>query len=87
RDLVNAPANHLTTTEFASRIEAMADLGLKITILEESDMEKLGMGALLSVGQGSASPSKLAVMEWQGGTVGDAPLALVGKGVMFDTGG
>lgn len=87
RDLVNEPANHLTTTEFASRIEAMKDLGLKITILEEADMEKLGMGALLSVGLGSASPSKLAVMEWQGGPKGDAPLALVGKGVMFDTGG
>jgi leucyl aminopeptidase len=87
RDLVNEPANHLTTTEFASRIEAMTELGLKITILEEADMEKLGMGALLSVGLGSASPSKLAVMEWQGGTVGDAPLALVGKGVIFDTGG
>ncbi len=87
RDLVNEPANHLTTTEFASRIGAMADMGLKITILEEADMEKLGMGALLSVGLGSASPSKLAVMEWQGGTSGDAPLALVGKGVIFDTGG
>ncbi len=87
RDLVNEPANHLTTTEFASRIEAMKDLGLKITILEEADMEKLGMGALLSVGLGSASPSKLAVMEWQGGKAGEAPLALVGKGVMFDTGG
>ncbi|MEI4234061.1 leucyl aminopeptidase [Roseovarius sp. D22-M7] len=87
RDLVSEPANHLTTTEFASRIEAMKDLGLKITILEESDMEKLGMGALLSVGLGSATPSKLAVMEWQGGKAGDAPLALVGKGVIFDTGG
>ena len=87
RDLVSEPANHLTTTEFANRIAAMKDLGLKITILEEKDMENLGMGALLSVGQGSASPSKLAVMEWQGGKKGEAPLALVGKGVVFDTGG
>jgi leucyl aminopeptidase len=87
RDLVNAPANHLTTTSFAEEIKGLADLGLKITILEEKDMAKLGMGALLSVGQGSASPSKLAVMEWQGGAKGDAPLALVGKGVVFDTGG
>ncbi|SEK41360.1 leucyl aminopeptidase [Roseovarius azorensis] len=87
RDLVSEPANHLTTIEFATRIAALADLGLKITILEEKDMEKLGMGALLSVGQGSASPSKLAVMEWQGGRKGEAPLALVGKGVVFDTGG
>ncbi|MFU8776609.1 MAG: leucyl aminopeptidase [Roseovarius sp.] len=87
RDLVSEPANHLTTTEFANRIAAMKDLGLKITILEEKDMEKLGMGALLSVGQGSISPSKLAVMEWQGGPKGEAPLALIGKGVVFDTGG
>ncbi|MFU8835959.1 leucyl aminopeptidase [Roseovarius autotrophicus] len=87
RDLVNAPANDLTTTRFAEEIKGLADLGLKITILEEKDMAKLGMGALLSVGLGSASPSKLAVMEWQGGTKGDAPLALVGKGVVFDTGG
>ena len=87
RDLVNAPANHLTTTTFAEEIRGLADLGLKITVLEEADMEKLGMGSLLSVGQGSASPSRLAVMEWQGGEAGAAPLALVGKGVVFDTGG
>ena len=87
RDLVSEPANHLTTTEFANRIAAMTDLGLKITVLEEKDMEKLGMGALLSVGHGSISPTKLAVMEWQGGPKGEAPLALVGKGVVFDTGG
>ncbi|PIV79124.1 MAG: leucyl aminopeptidase [Rhodobacteraceae bacterium CG17_big_fil_post_rev_8_21_14_2_50_63_15] len=87
RDLVNAPANHLTTTAFAEEIKGLADLGLKITVLEETDMEKLGMGALLSVGQGSASPSKLAIMEWQGGAKSEAPLALVGKGVVFDTGG
>ena len=86
RDLVNAPANHLTTTAFVRQIEALSDLGVKVTVLDEAEMERLGMGALLCVGQGSASPSHLAVMEWQGG--GDAaPLALVGKGVVFDTGG
>jgi len=86
RDLVNAPANHLTTTAFVAEIEALAALGVKVTVLNESEMEQLGMGALLCVGQGSASPSHLAVMEWRGG--GDAaPLALVGKGVVFDTGG
>lgn len=86
RDLVNTPANHLTTTAFVAEIEAMAALGLKITVLDEEEMARLGMGALLCVGQGSANPSHLAVMEWQGG--GDeAPLALVGKGVVFDTGG
>jgi leucyl aminopeptidase len=86
RDLVNTPANHLTTTAFVAGIEALSALGIKVTVLDEAEMERLGMGALLCVGQGSASPSHLAVMEWQGG--GDAaPLALVGKGVVFDTGG
>jgi len=87
RDLISEPANYLTTTEFAKRIEGMDELGLKITVLDEDDMQALGMGALLSVGHGSASPSKLAVMEWQGGAKDAAPLALVGKGVVFDTGG
>ncbi|VAW01409.1 Cytosol aminopeptidase PepA [hydrothermal vent metagenome] len=87
RDLVSEPANHLTTTEFATRISAMKKLGLKVQVLDEPELKKLGMGALLSVGHGSASPSKVAIMEWQGGDKGTAPLALVGKGVVFDTGG
>jgi len=87
RDLVNEPANVLTTTEFAKRLSDLASLGLKVEILEEKDLEKLGMRTLLSVGQGSDSPSKVAVIEWNGGKKGDAPLALVGKGVVFDTGG
>jgi leucyl aminopeptidase len=87
RDLVSEPANYLTTTEFAARIEALSDTGLKIKVLDEAEMEELGMGSLLSVGHGSASPSKLAIMEWQGGEKDAAPLALVGKGVVFDTGG
>ena len=86
RDLVNAPANVLTTKQFAAEISALANLGLEIEILEESALEKLGMRLLLSVGQGAESPSKVAVMRWKGG--GDeAPFALVGKGVVFDTGG
>lgn len=87
RDLVNEPANILTTDDFAARLAAMQELGLEVEILEESDLEKLGMGALLSVGQGSRSPSKVVVMQWNGGRQGDAPFALVGKGVVFDTGG
>ncbi|WP_397541412.1 leucyl aminopeptidase [Roseovarius salis] len=87
RDLVNEPANHLTTEEFARRIKGMEAAGLKVTILDEDEMRKLGMHLLLSVGHGSASPSKLAVMEWTGGETDAAPLALVGKGVVFDTGG
>jgi leucyl aminopeptidase len=86
RDLVNEPANVLTTDDFAARLAAMQELGLEVEILEEDDLARLGMGALLAVGQGSDSPSKVVVMRWQGG--GDeAPLALVGKGVVFDTGG
>ncbi|OIQ44895.1 MAG: leucyl aminopeptidase [Roseobacter sp. MedPE-SW] len=87
RDLVNEPANVLTTVEFARRIEEMSDIGLEIEILDEAQLEELGMGALLCVGQGSDSPSKVAIMNWKGGSEGEAPLALVGKGVVFDTGG
>ncbi|MEX0285491.1 MAG: leucyl aminopeptidase [Paracoccaceae bacterium] len=87
RDLVNEPANVLTTTEFANRLNEMSALGLKVEVLEEPDLEKLGMRTLLSVGQGSDSPSKVVVMQWNGGEEGAAPLAVVGKGVVFDTGG
>ncbi len=87
RDLVNEPANHLTTTEFANRLEDMQNIGLIVEVLEEDKLEELGMGSLLSVGQGSDSPSKVVVMKWMGGAEDDAPLALVGKGVVFDTGG
>ena len=86
RDLVNEPSNILTTVEFAARLEAMRDLGLMVTTLDEPELERLGMGALLGVGMGSETPSKVVIMEWNGG--GDEnPFALVGKGVVFDTGG
>ncbi len=87
RDLVNEPANVLTTSELAARLAAMRKLGLDVEVLEEAQLEKLGMRALLGVGQGSESPSKVVVMQWNGGKKGDAPFALVGKGVVFDTGG
>jgi leucyl aminopeptidase len=87
RDLVNEPANILTTHDFAARLAAMHELGLDVEILEEDELTKLGMGALLGVGQGSESPSKVVVMQWHGGKKGEAPFALVGKGVVFDTGG
>ncbi len=87
RDLTNEPANVLTTTEFADRLAEMKDLGLEVEVLEEDQLTELGMRTLLSVGQGSVSPSKVVVMQWKGGDDGDAPLALVGKGVVFDTGG
>lgn len=85
RDLVNDPANVLTTTEFAARLEAMRALGLDVEVLDEPALEALGMRALLAVGQGSESPSKVVVMRWAGAE--GAPLALIGKGVVFDTGG
>lgn len=87
RDLVNEPANILTTHDFAARLAAMHELGLEVEILEEPELVKLGMNALLGVGMGSESPSKVVVMQWKGGKTGDAPFALVGKGVVFDTGG
>ncbi|SLN64915.1 putative cytosol aminopeptidase [Aquimixticola soesokkakensis] len=86
RDLVSEPANILTTTEFGNRLEALRGIGLEVEVLEEDKLEALGMRTLLSVGFGSASPSKVVVMQWKGGD-DEAPLALVGKGVVFDTGG
>ncbi|WP_188790547.1 leucyl aminopeptidase [Salipiger pallidus] len=85
RDLVNAPANVLTTTEFATRLEGLRELGVEVEVLEEDRLAELGMNMLLCVGQGSASPSKVVVMRWKGAEAD--PLALVGKGVVFDTGG
>ncbi|WP_415403064.1 leucyl aminopeptidase [Tateyamaria sp. SN3-11] len=87
RDLINEPANVLTTTEFANRLVEMQQLGLEVEVLDEAALEELGMRTLLSVGQGSDSPSKVVVMQWKGGEENAAPLALVGKGVVFDTGG
>ncbi|MBO9472261.1 leucyl aminopeptidase [Shimia sp. R10_1] len=87
RDLVNEPANVLTTTEFADRLVALQEIGLEVEVLEEDQLKELGMGALLSVGEGSESPSKVVVMQWNGGDKAAPPLALVGKGVVFDTGG
>jgi leucyl aminopeptidase len=86
RDLVNEPSNVLTTTDFARRLEGLIDQGVEVEVLEEVDLEKLGMRTLLAVGQGSESPSKVVVMQWKGGGK-EPPLALIGKGVVFDTGG
>jgi leucyl aminopeptidase len=86
RDLVNEPANVLSTDDFAARLAAMGELGIEVEILGEDELAKLGMRLLLGVGQGSAMESKVVVMRWMGGG-DDAPLALIGKGVVFDTGG
>ncbi|MGI9415890.1 MAG: leucyl aminopeptidase [Hyphomicrobiales bacterium] len=87
RDLVNEPANILYPDEFAKRAKKLTKLGAKVDVLTEKDMEKLEMHALLGVGQGSVRDSRLAVMHWMGGKKGEAPVAFVGKGVTFDTGG
>ncbi|NBW06857.1 MAG: leucyl aminopeptidase [Caulobacteraceae bacterium] len=87
RDLVSEPANVLYPAEFARRVKELERLGLKVEILGEAEMEKLGMWTLLGVGQGSRRESQLAVIQWNGGEPGAQPLAFVGKGVCFDTGG
>ncbi|MCA1298666.1 leucyl aminopeptidase [Stappia indica] len=87
RDLVNEPANVLTTLEFAKRAQALADLGVEVEVLDEKAMKKLKMNALLGVAQGSETPPRLVVMRWNGGKKDAQPVAFVGKGVVFDTGG
>jgi len=87
RDVVSEPANVIYPETFAERCLALKDLGLEVEVLDEKKMKKLGMGALLGVGQGSVRPPRLVVMRWNGGKSGDAPLAFIGKGVTFDTGG
>lgn len=89
RDLVNEPPNELYPDIYAKRIKGeLKPLGVDIEILDEKKMKKLGMGALLAVGQGSDNPPRMVIMRWKGDKNStDAPLAFVGKGVTFDTGG
>ncbi|GEO84553.1 MULTISPECIES: leucyl aminopeptidase [Alphaproteobacteria] len=87
RNLVNEPANVLGPEEFADTAKKLETLGVEVEILGEKDMKKLGMGALLGVAQGSVRPPRLVVMHWKGGKSKDKPIAFVGKGVVFDTGG
>src|SRR4249920_2920424 len=87
RDLVNEPANVLYPEEFARRAGSLKRLGVLVDVLDVKAMEKLGMHSLLGVGQGSARESRLVVMRWNGGKKSDAPVAFIGKGVCFDTGG
>jgi leucyl aminopeptidase len=87
RDLVNEPANHLGPIEFAAKAKELEKLGVDVEILTEREMRKLGMGALLGVAQGSVRPPRLGIMRWNGGKQKERPVAFVGKGVVFDTGG
>jgi leucyl aminopeptidase len=87
RDLVSEPANTLYPETLAERAASLTEFGLSVEILDENRMRDLGMGALLGVAQGSVRPPRLVVMEHRGGPAGTAPVAFVGKGVTFDTGG
>ncbi len=88
RDLVSEPANVLTPPVFAERIAALSALGLEIEIFTPEQMHELGFGALLGVAMGSDAPARMAVMQWRGAADRDAaPIAFVGKGVTFDSGG
>jgi leucyl aminopeptidase len=87
RDLVNEPANVLYPDEFARRTLALKKVGVAVEVLDVKAMKKLGMNALLGVSQGSAHDGRMVVMRWNGGKKSDAPLAFIGKGVCFDTGG
>jgi leucyl aminopeptidase len=87
RELVNEPPNVLFPVEFARRAGQLRKLGVDVEILDVKAMTKLGMGALLGVAQGSTRPGRTVIMRWNGGKRGDQPVAFVGKGVCFDTGG
>ncbi len=85
RDLTNLPAADLTPQTFADAAKALEKLGVKVTVLDEKAIDRLGMGALAAVGRGSDRPPRLVIAHWQGNK--QAPTALLGKGITFDTGG
>lgn len=88
RELVTEPANTIYPETFVARCQTrMEGAGLNIRVLDDKEMAALGMGSLLGVAQGSVRPARLLVMEWSGGIDGEKPVAFVGKGVTFDTGG
>ena len=88
RDLVNEPPNVLYPQEFAKRAAALRKLGVEVEILGARQLEKIGMRALLGVGQGSRKESQVVIMRWRGGKNRNGqPVAFIGKGVTFDTGG
>ncbi len=87
RDLVSEPGNVLHPDEYAKRLNSLKKFGLKVNIYNEKKLKKLGMNALLGVGQGSIRGSYLVTIEWNGARNNSKPLAFIGKGVCFDTGG
>jgi leucyl aminopeptidase len=87
RDLVSEPGNIIYPETLSKEAQSLHDLGVKLDHFGEKQMRKMGMGALLGVGQGSDKESRMVIMRWMGGDEGQAPVAIVGKGVTFDTGG
>ena len=87
KDLVSEPGNVLHPDEYSKRLTSLKKYGLKVNIYDEKKLKKLGMNALLGVGQGSVRGSYLVTIEWKGSASNKKPLAFVGKGVCFDTGG
>ena len=88
RNLVNEPANALGPVEFATEVEQLMKVGVEVEVLDDNDLRKLKMGSLLAVAQGSARPARVCIMQWNGAkSKKSKPLAFLGKGVVFDTGG
>ncbi|MTJ80653.1 MAG: leucyl aminopeptidase [Telmatospirillum sp.] len=87
RDLASEPANVIYPESLAAKAQTLSELGVEVEVLSEKQMRKLGMGALLAVGQGSEKDSQMVVMQWKGAGTDEAPVAFIGKGVTFDSGG
>lgn len=87
REVISEVPNILYPETFCQKAKELTSLGVEVEILGENEMKELGMHSLLAVGQGSEKESKLCVLKWNGGKSTDAPIAFVGKGVTFDTGG
>ena len=87
RNLVTMPSNILNPQNFVNQVKKLKKIGLRIEILDEKKLKKIGMNALLGVGQGSSNKSFVAIMKWNGGKKNSKPLSFIGKGVCFDTGG
>ena len=87
RDLVWQPPNILYPSSFADECKKLKKIGVKVTIYNEKQLQKIGMDALLAVGRGSRKDSQVVVMEWSGGKKDNKPMAFIGKGVCFDSGG
>ena len=87
RELISEPPNVIYPASYAEKLQELTALGVEVEILETEDLKELGMGALLGVAQGSMYEGKVVVLQWKGAGADQAPLAFVGKGVTFDTGG